>query len=474
MTDTGIGIAQDKIATIFSAFSQADQTTTRRFGGTGLGLSIAQRLVAAMGGEISVTSEEGRGSTFSFSLEAGADGEMPAWPMAAHTGARAIVCVEGAATREALVAYLSASGYRVAAVERTALAGEASDAALLIAGVRELEQAGETIASLSVPVIALARLGESGIENLQSRGIADASLEQPLSRRDLLQMLICLREGRDLREAGSQHRKAEQAVRFEGARVLVVDDGAVNREVAQEALRGFGIAVEMVCDGIEAVEACARQSYDLVLMDGSMPGMDGFDATRAIRAAELTSGRPRQAIVAMTAHVVGRAADAWRDAGMDGVLHKPFTLASMAECLGQFIARQEMGPASAIPAEPETGNEDAVLDAALVAQLREMAAMGRVEFVARVVALYREHAPAAFVDIATATAAGDAEAMAQAAHALKSMSYNAGAKQVAALAGALEKMGRSEGRIAGGDELEKLKAAIAAACEQLSDMAQAA
>ena len=115
--------------------------------------------------------------------------------------------------------------------------------------------------------------------------------------------------------------------------MLVADDSAVNREVAIEALSRLGAQVETVENGAEAVSAAARHSHDIILMDGSMPQMDGFTAARIIRQAEESENRARIPIVALTAHVIGAAAEEWRLAGMDAVIHKPFTIAQLAQCL---------------------------------------------------------------------------------------------------------------------------------------------
>ncbi len=244
--------------------------------------------------------------------------------------------------------------------------------------------------------------------------------------------------------------------------MLVADDSPVNREVMIETLSRFGIVPDLVEDGREAVEAAAKARYDLVFMDGSMPEMDGFEATRAIRAAEAASGTPRVPVVALTAHVLGSAAEAWRDAGMDGVVHKPFTIGDIAACLARHAAGRETGeaevapapqeqPAAAAaatgpqPAQPEAEEELPVLDPEMQAQLKQMAASGRSDFVARVFGLYLEHMPGNARKLEDAAAAGDLEAIGAAGHAMKSMSYNIGASRVAAAAAAIEHAARLDG-----------------------------
>ena len=472
VSDTGIGIAADKVDSIFSAFSQADQTTTRRFGGTGLGLSIAQRLVTAMGGEITVSSTLGEGSVFSFSLPVVEGSIASPWPVQPVTSQRqALICFSGAATSNVLSYYLDKAGYHVSFASPESFEAHARTAGLIVAGVKELEALGENMSGSSASVIALAGLGEAGLERLQAKGLAEACLEMPLSRKDIFALLQAICDGRSLEKANQASRGTGPDTQFSGARVLVVDDGAVNREVAQEALRRFGIVVELACDGQEAVSACANNHYDLVLMDGSMPGMDGFEATRRIRSRETETRSRRQNIVAMTAHVVGRAADAWRDCGMDGVLHKPFTIASVSACLNQFLAaRADAGETMHFRPDADNG----VLDSALVAQLREMAALGRSDFVLRVTALYREHAPVAMTDIESAHAAQDAGELGKAAHALKSMSYNVGAKRVSLLADQLELQARDSHEPVTDAQIKSLRDAIAEACFELDVISRAA
>ncbi|WP_342162938.1 ATP-binding protein [Methylobacterium sp. SD21] len=299
VTDTGIGIPQDKLGTIFSAFSQADQSTTRHFGGTGLGLSIAQRIVEAMGGSVGVESEVGVGSTF-----------FARWP--------------------------------IEAVE-------------------------------AVPVAA----------------------NQP----------------------------ATALPRFPHARVLVADDSAVNREVAVEALSRCGVtAFVTVEDGLAATEAAAATPFDIILMDGSMPVMDGFTASKTIRQHEAQTGARRTPIIALTAHVLADAADAARDADMDGILPKPFTLAQLA----QLLQHHDTGDGSAvvIDAPAPQADPDALLDGEVIEGLLSL---GDGAFLARVVDLYRAQAPVALSALREAITAADQPAIAKAAHSLKSMSANIGA-----------------------------------------------
>jgi signal transduction histidine kinase/CheY-like chemotaxis protein len=482
--DTGIGIAKENLANVFGAFSQAEQTTTRKFGGTGLGLSIARRLVAAMGGEIAVSSELGQGSRFYFSLPAAVAGvgekafvAVPPWPKLPpkqRGSAHAVLKIAGGATRSALIAYLQASGYRTSIADGDSIPASAR-ADLIITDLRPLAAMGFRPGGEQTQVIAVAALGDAGLEHMLDRKSADGYFELPLSRADVADALQAIAEGRSLAVRRQQMRTSDSLPDYSLMSVLVADDSPVNIEVACEALRRFGIEADVVTNGLEACAVLEAKAYDLVLMDGSMPELDGFEATRRIRAREADTGAPRTPVVALTAHVVGSAANAWQDAGMDGVLHKPFTIKSLAECLlGVFGASETHSTveASGSHIQPAaTEEDDAVLDPELIQQLREMAAAGRPDFVTRVTDLYREHAPNSLDDIRAGFEAGDLEAIGKGAHALKSMSYNAGARRVAAAAAAMEQTARTDRKMPDSADAARLEILVEEACAELAKIA---
>ncbi|HEY2708972.1 MAG TPA: EAL domain-containing protein [Caulobacteraceae bacterium] len=455
--DTGIGIPKDKIPGLFEAFTQADQSTTRRFGGTGLGLAICRRLAEAMGGQLTADSEVGKGSIFALDLPMKALAPAPEWPQLA--GKLATLGVAAPATRSALLRYLKSSGLAVAAIDPQgpAAAITIGDAATLRANQRG-----------SGPVICLGQYGESTPQALVDAGKADLVLVQPLRRRELAAALGQLAAGAPLSEALDAQGRPESDTlpSFAGRKVLVADDSAVNREVALEALSRLGVAVTCVADGREAVSAVGGEAFDLVLMDASMPELDGYEATVEIRRAEDLNGKARLPIVALTAHVVGSAADRWREVGMDGMLSKPFTLAALAAKLGEFlIPSPEALPAPAPVAEPAAaaaapapkseprplaaasgpGATSELLDPQVTSELARLAAAGKSDFVARVRRLYRENAPEAVKTLIKACVDRDIDGAARAAHALKSMSLNMGARVVAETAARLEVQARDLG-----------------------------
>jgi two-component system sensor histidine kinase BarA len=431
--DTGIGIPEDRIGTVFGAFTQADQSTTRRFGGTGLGLAICKKLVDAMGGEVSVTSKLGEGSRFVVALKPVVLEPAVSWPQVAVPGAGAVVAHAGAYTRFVLSSYLLRAGYDLT---------NAAKAAVAIGDVDGLQALSDAAAAM----ICLGACGDSEPQDLVRRGVARTVLPQPIRRQELMQLLRCLETGAAAQtNSGLFGSREEQALpSFKGCRVLVADDSAVNREVAMEALGRLGITVKLVATGVTAVEVTGSERFDAVLMDGSMPEMDGYEAARKIRGQEKALGRRRLPIIALTAHVVGAAADAWHEAGMDAVLHKPFTLGALAETLGRFLAPSDMEnhPIATLEAHHAPaavlGDRDDLFDSEVVAELQGFAASGRGDFVEKVVGLYREHAPHCIADLRVAAQSGVIEGVSKATHALKSMSYSIGAKAVATAAAELE------------------------------------
>ena len=266
---------------------------------------------------------------------------------------------------------------------------------------------------------------------------ADAVLPRPLRRADLMTVLEQVSQGRAPQPDAVRNPAADDLPRFPGARVLVVDDSDVNREVAAETLGQLGVEVTLAEGGEAAIELMRVEAFDLVFMDGSMPGLDGFETTARIRAEERDSGRPRAAILALTAHVIGAGADAWREAGMDGVVYKPFTVRDLAGALQRTCAGKAVTAPAPAPRPAQTDADAALFDPQVRAEL-DAIAVRKPEFLDRVQGLYRANAPLRAGEIDAALRAGDMDALARAAHALKSMSLSIGARAVAAAASSVE------------------------------------
>ncbi|WP_290804517.1 EAL domain-containing protein [Aquidulcibacter sp.] len=476
--DTGIGIAEDKISGIFSAFSQEDQTTTRRFGGTGLGLSISKRLVEAMGGQIGATSKQGHGTSFHVRLPAltGDARVLAAPPHLEEADAPSCVkiFVEGQVESWAISRRFAAAG---AVIGQT----DALQPDLVIA---------DKVNRTELPpgfnpkkLVLLADPDDAAADSMVRAGQAVAALQRPIRHADIDHLILALRNGTTF--AISQGGLTNQAitVAFPDARVLVVDDGEVNREVAVEALSRFEIKADVAVDGQDALNVLATKDYDLVLMDGSMPVMDGYEATRAIRKREADEGLKRLPVVALTAHVVGTAANAWSECGMDGVLHKPFTLVALGEILQanlpahlatkalEMIDAQSDDQTLEPTAEAAGGmGKDGLFDDAVILPFLRDLKTHRRDFVVRVVGLYRNHAPSTLIELKEALDAGDRERLAKAAHALKSMSLNIGASAIAKLAGGIEAAVRIHNTPVAPSEIERAIALLHMTLDRLAQL----
>ncbi len=427
--DTGIGIPADKVDHIFDAFSQADHTTTRRFGGTGLGLSICQRLVTAMGGRIWAESEPGRGSTFRFTIGARAL-EAPA-PLRAPADRAILVAVESPATRDVLEQTIGAFGF-TALAEPADVSGQRPE--VVFASPGQIPALRRRSQLKGASVVCVTGIGDPKAERLLADGLADGVLLQPITSSRVREILGAIEAGA-LSALMERQLSSAPLPSFAGIEVLVADDSAINREVVSEALARLHAHAITVEDGRQAVEAFMRKRFDVVLMDCSMPELDGFAATRGIRVFEAESGRERTPIVALTAHIAGGAADDWRQAGMDDYLTKPFTIRGLADCL----ARLSIGPrrrATELPMEePGTGTQretDSPLDPGVLDSLHAIAG-GDANMLVRIFDLFLAHAPTHLAGLKQAIAEGDLKRIASDAHALKSPSLNIGALKLGAL-----------------------------------------
>ncbi|MDP4823562.1 MAG: ATP-binding protein, partial [Aestuariivirgaceae bacterium] len=284
--DTGIGIEPEKLTRLFEAFAQADQTTTRRFGGTGLGLAIARRLVSMMAGELKVASEAEKGSVFTAILPLEYEPVLRKRPPGAKRTAR--VEISGPASKATLCAYLGEEGVTVL---------ETGPADFLFTESLQARPKNDG------RVICVAGPGDLLAATSMQQGNADLLLELPIARKAVSSALNDpLAAIATLRPTAIEPPPADHT----NIRILLADDNEVNREVALEALNIIGYsAVTTVVDGAKAVEAYRNATYDIVLMDCSMPVLDGFDATRQIRSLEIAENRCPTPIIALSAQIAG-------------------------------------------------------------------------------------------------------------------------------------------------------------------------
>jgi PAS domain S-box-containing protein len=363
--DTGIGIPSQRLEALFKPFSQVDTSTTRRFGGTGLGLSIVKRLVEMMGGETGVTSTEGVGSTFWFTMRLDASDRTtelrPAMP-ASLNGQRVLIVDDNPTNRKVLMGQLSLCGSSPVCVSsadealsimrQAALADRPFAAALIDFNMPDCDGAklGEKILGdpqlQSTRLILLTSSGERGDgQRFAQIGFAGYLLK-PVTQRDLTETLLLVfsAQAQAWREQ-TQPIVTQEALHSARAhsehRILLAEDNLVNQKVAVRILEKLGYRTDVVNDGRAAVSSWQTGRYDLILMDCQMPELDGYEATREIR--QLEAGRGRTPIVALTAHAMKGADEECAAAGMDAYLTKPIDRAQLQACLLRFLSGSEPG-----------------------------------------------------------------------------------------------------------------------------------
>ena len=445
--DTGIGIAPESIGRLFQAFSQADVSTTRRFGGTGLGLALCRRLAEAMGGSIEVDSAPGVGSTFSVTLMLAAAAEKPPVepPLKDITVGLSLAEAETAAMLRSLLLRL---GARI-------VEGTGSQAPVWLMDANS-EPPG---AGVMLPVCRPGRLldGKPHILLPVRAAVLIRMLRQALGQ-----------------TSGAGQNAAPLAPVLAGfkARVLLVEDNPVNQRVALLMLERLGLSADVAANGLEAVAAVMRSPYDLILMDVQMPEMDGLEATRRIRA--MAGPQPR--ILAMTASALESDVLACREAGMDGFISKPVRREELGQTLFEHLS-QQLGPVNAPtptdsnqPAESMTPEPYApdpqVLDASRLDELFDLT--GSAPDFVQFIDLYLQKLTEALGEIRAALDAGDAAGLRMSAHSLKGSSSFVGAVQVTQACLQIESLAR-DGRL---DEAREGVLALPAVAAQAREALQ--
>ena len=331
VADTGPGIAADVVAHLFEPFRQADAGTTRRYGGTGLGLSISKRLVALMDGEIRLDTVAGVGTTFRFAIPlprvGGASRERD---RAILRGVRMLLVDTEPNARAVAERYLTRWGARVSSTPPYDVAvlahGNGTDAYGLLAFLRETQP--------TLPAVFVSAYDEPGwVETARGAGFAFA-VRKPLRHQALYDAVVGALT-RQRVQVPAVERASVGASTGRDVAVLVVDDNAVNRKLTLQQLKRLGYGADVAENGRMAIDAVAERRFDLVLMDCEMPEVDGYTATRAIRASEATTGE-HVPIVAMTANAMAGDREACLAAGMDDYLAKPVQLAELRDIVERY------------------------------------------------------------------------------------------------------------------------------------------
>lgn len=361
--DTGIGIPAEKLEKIFGAFSQADSSTTRRYGGTGLGLTISTQLVGLMGGKIWVESESGKGSTFHFTVHVGVGTPAPSdksFEQIQLAGVSILAVDDNPTNRRILEDSLAGWKMKFLVVEKAAHAlrilqqaqksGIELPLVLTDAHMPEMDGFGlvERIRqdpSLSnVRIVILTSGGERGDAARCKKLRVAAYLSKPFDRLELREVLL-----RVLAGAPALQNKSSMVTRYtlleqtKSLAFLVVEDNSVNQRLVTRLLEKRSHKVVLAANGREALEVLANKTFDIVLMDGEMPEMDGFEATRLIREKEQMSGS-HLPIIALTAHAMHGDKDRFMAAGMDGYVSKPIKPEEFFSVIDDVLRRAAQKP----------------------------------------------------------------------------------------------------------------------------------
>ena len=351
--DTGIGLSDDGKRRLFQKFSQADSSTTRRYGGTGLGLAISKRLAELMGGSMGVYSAgQGSGSSFHFSILAPA-ADLPPGSKRSFIGEQAllkgkrILVVDDNTTNRRILALQTAHWgmvvHATAAPQQALQMLQTQPFDLAILDMHMPGMDGVTLAQhiraagLALPLVLFSSIGRKE----PADRLFAATLAKPLRQSQLFDTLASLLAHNAVPKAAApaQHTLDAQMAARHPLRILLAEDNLVNQKLALRLLQQMGYRADIAGNGIEAIDCCKRQPYDLVLMDVQMPEMDGLEASRRITATALAAARPR--IVAMTANAMQGDREACIAAGMDDYLTKPIRIDQLVEALQKTTARQD-------------------------------------------------------------------------------------------------------------------------------------
>lgn len=498
--DSGIGLTEEQQGKLFQAFSQADTSTTRKYGGTGLGLTISKRLVNLMGGDIWVESVYGEGASFIFTVRYGLGEAKPVRVLSPDPdlrGLSVLVVDDNATSREILDEMLQPMSFDVT----LATTGQE--------GVNEVAQADKSERPFGLVLMDWKMPGMDGLEAsrliLQNKNLQkppkiimvtgygrqevmqqteqaglDGFLIKPVTPSTLFDTIMAAfgkEVERSGRVAGRQDADAQLAAGIQGARLLLVEDNEINQQVAQEILEDAGLKVVIANDGKEAVDMVNRETFDAVLMDIQMPVMDGLAATREIRKQAQFKDLP---IIAMTASAMTQDREDAMAAGMNDHVAKPIDVKVLFAVLSKFIKARPGGSSpvqpAAKPATPAPAGETPLPDSLPgIALKKGLSRVNNKETLFRKILkkFYKEYAntPA---EIIAALEDGDAELARRLAHTVKGVAGNIGAEDLQAVAADLEDAIRDEDPEAVGRALPAFEPALEATRSALQPYVDAA
>jgi signal transduction histidine kinase/CheY-like chemotaxis protein len=483
--DTGIGIPPEKQGLLFKAFSQADSSTTRKYGGTGLGLAISASLVQLMAGKMWVESMEGKGSTFHFTVRfAVAEGKAPAPSpaLAAELRGLPVLVVDDNETNRRILYEMTRDwGMRPCSVESAALGLAALETArqkedpfrlVLIDGnmpvmdgfelAEKIQKRKRREGEPEATVLMLTSGGQPGEANRCRQLGISAYLLKPVLKADLLAAILSALGQRRLEASASPALVTRHTLResTHKLRILVAEDNAVNQVVVIRALQKMGHTPVLAQTGKEALTLATTEKFDIVFMDVQMPEMDGLAATGAIREREKDSGT-HLPIFAMTAHAMKGDRERCLAAGMDGYITKPVRFSDIEETLAG-LSKPPIIPAKPVP-EAASWNRAEALDRI----------GGDEDLLRDLCHIFLEESPKLLQKLQQAVAAGDSDGLMRAAHSLKGEASYLGADGTSHTARQLEDMGREKNLSRASDTLATLERHVANLHLELRDLAEA-
>jgi two-component system, sensor histidine kinase and response regulator len=485
VSDTGVGIAPDKLKTIFESFSQADTSTTREFGGTGLGLTISKRLVEIMGGRIWVESEPGIGSQFHFTVRLGialpreVTVESSAAPVILR-GVKVLIVDDNRTNRRILEGLVARWGMNPTATSD----GEMALAELLAAqtandpydliltdmhmpkmdGFALVEYIKQRLELSTSTIMMLTSGGQRGdAARCEELGIS-AYLLKPVRQselREAISRVLSAKERAGAVPLITRYSLVDSSDPAKSLHILLAEDNAINQKLAIRLLEKRGHRVTVVANGRDALSALGKASYDLVLMDVQMPEMDGLEATNLLREKEKTSGH-RQPVVAMTALVMKGDRERCIEAGMDGYLSKPIRAQELDQVLDIYLSRDGKG---SLGPEPAGSAGSSVIASELLERID-----GDLGLLSELLELFRSDYPGQILALREAFKNRDATALQKVGHALKGALGNLSAPIAARIAGELESIGKSGEVSSAGSKVNDLEVETGRVIEALESL----
>lgn len=502
--DTGIGMTAEERKKLFQPFSQADESTTRKYGGTGLGLAISRQLVELMDGQINCTGNPGEGAEFWFDLtlkKTTGTRILAQTPTQELKGLSALVVDDNQTNRELLIHQMNSWGIKQEGAEdglkgltilhRAVEEGRPFDMVLLDMHMPHMD--GLDVARLirkdptleRTKIIILTSVGIRGDAQLAREAGINIYLTKPVRQVDLYNSLVELMNGNYLEKKDliTQYHLKKELTTF-NARVLLAEDNIINQQVAKGVLCKLGCRVELATNGLEAVSAAQKESYDIVFMDCQMPRMDGYEATGKIRWMEdLKSGQKRLPIIALTANALSGDREKCLAAGMDDYISKPFGKEKIIKVLKHWLPENLHSPSQANLSKKHPHGvsdqsppmESKTIDTKVLNSIRDLQADGAEDLLTKIIKLFLEDTPGQLEKIKLALENSDIATLRLISHSLKSGSANLGALNLSALFRKMEENARNDS-MEGASELfvqierEFQKAAKSLSAEMVTDI----